>query len=153
MNNKHIGHVKSFIHLVVCHIITTQRNDDDDICKRRCTFTKQVNNVICFYSEVAYYKILYNLSCIPSSQHFELHQASRSLRISTTVFVINKPRAYDNFVTSSFFYPCIDCWNSLPSAVTQSSSVSAFRNAASKTDLSNSLKGRKKLIHQAVYFQ
>jgi hypothetical protein len=90
---------------------------------------------------IQYYKILHNLSCIPSNEYFELHQESRCLRNSTTALFINKPLASNSLSTSSFFYRCIDCWNSLPSAMTQSSSVNAFRNAISKTDFSHFLKG------------
>jgi hypothetical protein len=90
---------------------------------------------------IQYYKILHNLSCIPSNQYFELHQESRCLRNSTTALLINKPLASNSLSTSSFFYRCIDRWNSLPSAITQSSSVNAFRNAISKTDFSHFLKG------------
>jgi hypothetical protein len=90
---------------------------------------------------IQYYKILHNLSCIPIDQYFGLHQASRCLRNSTTVPIINKPLAPTNLLASSFFYRCIDCWNSLPPSITSSSSINAFRNAISKVDLSRFLKG------------
>jgi hypothetical protein len=90
---------------------------------------------------IQYYKIFHNLSCIPIDQYFELHQASRCLRNSTTVPIINKPLAPTNLLASSFFYRCIDCWNSLPPSITSSSSINAFRNAISKVDLSRFLKG------------
>jgi hypothetical protein len=79
--------------------------------------------------------------CIPIDQYFEFHQASRCLRNSTTVPIINKPLAPTNLLASSFFYRCIDCWNSLPPSITSSSSINAFRNALSNVDLSRFLKG------------
>lgn len=64
------------------------------------------------FNFIQYNKVLHNMSCILSSQHFELHQGSCSVRNSATAFVINKPLVYNNLVTSYFFCRCIDCWNS-----------------------------------------
>jgi hypothetical protein len=61
-----IDYVESFVHL--CHIITNQLVDTDDILKRRNDFVGKANNVLCYFNKLkssVVYKLFqsYCMSC------------------------------------------------------------------------------------------
>ena len=47
MGGTHVEKVTSFVHLG--HTINTELIDKDDILHKRCNFTGQVNNVLCYF--------------------------------------------------------------------------------------------------------
>ena len=91
-------------------------------------------------------RIPHNLSCIPSSQHFVLHQAGRCLRNSTTAPVINKPLASNNLCIS--FHCGIDCWNSLPQVLLNLHRLTPFETPSLKQTWTVFLK----VVHFNVVF-
>ena len=50
IGNERIEKVESFLH--VSRVVTSQRNDDDDIYARRRQFMGQVNNMFCFFNKL-----------------------------------------------------------------------------------------------------
>ena len=80
-----------------------------------------------------YYKILNNLSPIPWSQYFTFYQPISSTRSGPR---LQKPVKGSAKFFNSFFNRSIDCWNSLPSDIRESRSLSVFKKAITKFDLS-----------------
>ena len=80
-----------------------------------------------------YFKILHNISPIPWSQYFTFYQPIISSRSGPH---LQKPVKGSNKFFNSFFHRSIDCWNALPSDIRESRSLSKFKNAIYKFDLS-----------------
>jgi len=92
------------------------------------------------YDLVQYYKILNNLTPLNPAVYFNLHYPPTSARDPSPLIL--KPIRYTNKVLSGcFFYRHIDCWNSLPSVVRTSKSLTAFKSALCNIDLSDFLRG------------
>ena len=82
---------------------------------------------------IQYYKIINNLTSLNQSDYFTYHHPSAFSRKPEPFLIkpLNKP----NYLLTSFFYRSVDCWNSLPWSVRQSSSLQAFKAKLSTLDL------------------
>jgi hypothetical protein len=88
---------------------------------------------------IQYYKIVNSLSSLDPDLYFNLHYPPPSLR-NHAPFLI-KPSNFSTCLQSSFFYRYLDCWNELPTSVTQSPSLQQFKNLIKSFDFSKYLKG------------
>ena len=82
---------------------------------------------------VLYYKILHGLSSIPASA-FEIFNSCSVSRSKTSQ--LKKNIAGTQACYFSFFNRTVDCWNALPSLLTEASSLCVFRSRLDMTDLS-----------------
>ena len=88
---------------------------------------------------INYFKVLNNISPISPSDHFLVHQPLPSSRSSMPY--LQKPLRSNSKLSSSFFYRQVDAWNYLPIALKTSSSLTSFKSAIKKVNLSSFLKG------------
>jgi hypothetical protein len=82
---------------------------------------------------IQYYKIFNNLTSLNHSDYFMLHHPSAVSRKPDSFLIkpLNKP----NYLLTSFFYRSVDCWNSLPTSVKQSTSLQTFKTKLLTVDL------------------
>jgi hypothetical protein len=88
---------------------------------------------------INYFKVLNNVSPITPCDHFLIHQPLPSSRSSMPY--LQKPLRSNSKLSSSFFYRQVDAWNYLPCALKSSSSLTSFKSALKKVNLSLFLKG------------
>jgi hypothetical protein len=88
---------------------------------------------------VQYYKIFNNLTSLNPADFFNVHQPSLSSRAPAPT--LTKPLNKPNYVSTSFFYRSLDCWNSLPLQLKQCSSLNVFKCQLKLVDLARFLKG------------
>jgi hypothetical protein len=88
---------------------------------------------------IQYYKIFNNLTSLNAVDFFNIHQPLVSSRAPAPLLI--KPHNKPNYVLSSFFYRSIDCWNSLPFKLKQSTSLNVFKLTLKSVDLTHFLKG------------
>ena len=88
---------------------------------------------------VMYFKILNNLTPLPSHEYFNFFYPPSSSR--TLLPLLQKPAKGSVKYFSSFFNRSIDCWNSLGTSVRSADSLSKFKSLLYRTDLSKFLVG------------
>ena len=83
---------------------------------------------------VLYYKCLHDLVALPSSEYFTMSNFTSQTQTGGNRLL--RPLCSTRFYESDFFNRCVSCWNFLPSAVVDASSVSCFKRRLSNIDLS-----------------
>jgi hypothetical protein len=83
-----------------------------------------------------YYKIFHNLTPWLPSDYFNLPIPSYNLHSIQHCFNIRSPLYQINIYENSFFNRSVAAWNSLPSSVVNSKSVSSFQSSLKLIDLS-----------------
>jgi hypothetical protein len=88
---------------------------------------------------INYFKVLNNLNPITPCDHFLIHHPIPSSRSSMPH--LQKPVRCNSKLSSSFFYRQVDAWNYLPCALKDLTSLTSFKLAIKKDNLSSFLKG------------
>ena len=88
---------------------------------------------------INYYKVLNDMSPIVSSDHFLIHNPIPSSRSSMPH--LQKPHICSSKLSSSFFFRQVDAWNCLPGALKSLNSLTSFKSAIKKVNLSSFLRG------------
>jgi len=86
-----------------------------------------------------YYKIINNLTPLPSSDYFKFYYPPASSRTNYPILV--KPNKGSAKFFSSFFNKSIDCWNSLSPSIRSVDTLSKFKSLLLSVDLSKFLVG------------
>ena len=83
---------------------------------------------------VLYYKCLHDLVALPSSERFTISNCTSQTQTggNTLLRPLYSTKLYEN----DFFNRCVSCWNYLPTAVVNASSISCFKRLLSNVDLS-----------------
>jgi len=92
-----------------------------------------------YFDLIQYYKILNNLTSLQPDLYFKFHYPPMSSRNPAPR--LEKPSKSNNLLHSSFFYRHLDCWNSLPTSIKQSTSLLQFKRAIKSVNLTTFLKG------------
>ena len=92
-----------------------------------------------WFDLIQYYKIFNNLTSLSPTEFFNVHQPSLSSRAPAPILM--KPFNKPNYVLTSFFYRSLDCWNSLPLKLKQSTSLNIFKRNIRSVDLTKYVKG------------
>jgi hypothetical protein len=88
---------------------------------------------------INYFKIFNSLSPIDPESHFDIYTPLQSSRSSMPY--PQKPLRANTKLSSSFFYRNVDAWNYLPDNIKRSTSLTMFKAAIRKINLSQFLKG------------
>ena len=80
-----------------------------------------------------YYKCLHNLIALPSDVYFIRQQHESQTRTGGNRLIV--PLLTNNHHANNFFYRCLNCWNSLPSNVTEVQSLPVFKKLLQNIDL------------------
>ena len=83
---------------------------------------------------IQYYKIFNNMTSLNQSDYFTHHHPSSFSRKQESFLI--KPFNKPNYLLTSFFYRSVDCWNSLPLSVKNSTSLHTFKTKLLTVDLS-----------------
>ena len=89
-----------------------------------------------------YYKIVHGLTPWPIDRYFSMSVHSRQTRLTEcrNNFSISVPLCRTVAYQNDFFHRCVSCWNNLPTAVVNATSLSRFKNALTQIDLSDYLR-------------
>lgn len=82
---------------------------------------------------VMYYKCLHDLVALPFNEFFVTSTYTSHTRSGGNKLL--RPLCSTNHFENNFFYRCLSCWNYLPPAVVNASSISCFKRFLSDVDL------------------